>query len=103
MESWHELSVYNTKRPNDEHNNFGTCKPAEFKAKHKGMYFSLLLIARVNEMIKWVGNFDYKSFAIYIINNNTYVWFATPYLRTVEPVKINTLEHLTILCDDGFI
>ena len=65
---------------------------------------SVVTIAHVHEMIKWVGSFDYKSSAIGIINN-TYVWLVTPYFRTVEPVKINTLvmEQLTILCDDGFI
>ena len=46
-------------------------------------------------MIKWVGNFNYKSFAICIINN-TSVWFATSYHRTVEPVKINTLVTMVL-------
>ena len=57
-------------------------KSAEFKAKHKGIYFSkFLLIAHVSGMIKWVGNFNYKSFATYFnyksfatcIFNNTYI------------------------------
>ena len=59
-------------------------------------FFERLLTAQVNEMIKWVATFEYKSSAICIINN-TYVWFVTPYFRTVEPVlKASNAGHGTL-------